>query len=280
MTRISLVGAGVLVVFGLFAGSRVRSSAAPAPSAPPSAEPDPSPPPAPDPPPPEHGKRGGRFGEVVAYVDGTPVAVVRRSELPQTMTPIAMPKLDGLHVARYFRLYDYVAALGVDPSKVRAVELHGARDRVAAITGPELSRFKDTLVFDFSQETRGKPRARWSIPALAASTQIDQFTALAIYVTKSVPRYDPKLGALLVDGQRVEGVPYATGDRPNGTRVYVDGKLVGWVKRKLLGAEVIASANAPGKTTYDLPAYLAKVGVDLRAAKTILLTPAIGPARN
>jgi hypothetical protein len=260
MSRLTHLGAGAFLLFGMLgkAPDRPPSAASAAASA------EPGPPRAP----PEHGKQGGRLGEVVAYVDGTPVAVVRRSELPPTMAPIALPKLDGLNVARYFRLYDYVAALGVDPTKVRAVELHGTRDRVATIEGAELARFKDALVFDFSQETRGKPRARWSIPALAAPVQIDQFTALAVYLRKPVPHYDPKTGALLVEGSPASGVPFAT-DRPGGTRVYLDGKLVGWVKRKLLGDDLVTPETTRGQTVYDLSAFLAKLGVDLRAARTV-----------
>jgi hypothetical protein len=233
----------------------------------PSAQPERAPEPAPAPE--QHGQRGGRLGEVVAYVDGAPVAVVRWSELPASMTPIAIPALDGLTRARYFRLYDYVRALGVDVAKVRAVQLHGARGRVATVDGAELARFRDTLVFDFSQEVRGKPRARWSIRGLAEPTQIDQFTALAIYVDKPAPRFDPRVGALLLEGVRVDGVPYTNGDRPSGTRVYLDGKLVGWVKRKNLGEDLVLDRSTPGKTAYDLPAFLARLGVDRRALKTI-----------
>jgi hypothetical protein len=262
MTRLTSLSAGLAVLLALFSESPSQPAPAQHPIAP--EAPQPLAPTLPI----AHGQRAGRLGEVVAYVDGTPVSVVRRTELPPSLVPLSLPKLDGLNVPRYFRLYDYVRALGVDVSKVRAVELHGSRGRVATVYGHELQRFKDALVFDFSQETRGKPRARWSIPALAEPTQIDQFTALAIYVNKTVPKYDPRSGTLLVDGQPSSGVPYASGDRPNGMRVYVDGKLVGCLKRRFLEDDLVASTSV-GKTAYALRVFLAKLGIDMHAAKTI-----------
>ena len=54
-----------------------------------------------------------------------------------------------------------------------------------------------------------------------------------------------------------------------GTRVYVDGKLVSYVKRRLVSDDAIAGKTADGDTTFSTDKYLASLGVDASKAKRI-----------
>src|SRR5258708_2521782 len=63
------------------------------------------------------GQSRGRGSETAVYVDGRAVGVLRRSELGASMKPILLPELDPYGVPRYFRIYDYLKSVGVEPSK-------------------------------------------------------------------------------------------------------------------------------------------------------------------
>ncbi|MGH7298234.1 MAG: hypothetical protein ACRELB_25065, partial [Polyangiaceae bacterium] len=61
------------------------------------------------------GKRGGgNFKESTVYVDGKATGILRYSELPSALAPIPEPEIDDLTIARYYRLADYLALIGVD----------------------------------------------------------------------------------------------------------------------------------------------------------------------
>ncbi len=218
----------------------------------------------------QHGEgKRTKFRETAVYVDGKVVSVMRCSELPASVKPTTMPAIDGLDVARYYRLYDYVEALGVDVAKLRSVQLYGSHSRVATIEGDELARYKDLLVFDYTQQVTGKPRARWYFRGLRNKTYIDQIFAVTIYVDKPAPRFNPHDGLTFEDGTQVEGIPYATEDAPKGTRVYVDGQLAGWVKRKLLTDNLISKDSDKLFPRFSFAAFVQSLGVDTKHAKAI-----------
>jgi hypothetical protein len=64
---------------------------------------------------------------------------------------------------------------------------------------------------------------------------------------------------------------FTSSDLMKGTRVYNDGKLVGYVKRRLLADSTLAGKTATGDTSFSFDRYLASLGVKTVNAKEIRL---------
>jgi hypothetical protein len=212
---------------------------------------------------------GGNFRETALYVDGKARGVLRYSELPPTLKPMAMPEIDDLDIPRYYRVTDYLRATGVDVAAIREIHFYGSHDRVAVVSGDELRAARDKMVFDFTQQVEGKPRARWSqLHALHHKPMVDVILAIAAYVEKPPP--ECRNGELRLNGKAVEDpIPYVGDGVPKGTRVYVDGKLFGWVRRKALPNSLIARGSDQTHARFSTDAFLAYVGADSRGARAI-----------
>lgn len=172
-----------------------------------------------------------RFPDSVVYLDGVPVSVLRFGELPPTLEPVWKTLASGKVVPR-FRFAEYLERLGVDLARVTEVHLYGGRGRVARVKGKDLVRARETLIFSFTQQVKGKPRMHWT-PGIV-NDAIDGVGNIAVYVEKAPPAWDDEQWRLEIDGKPVKGVPYATGDARGGARVYLDGRLVGTIKRNML----------------------------------------------
>lgn len=225
-------------------------------------------------PPPSDGEHGGgkkgegQFRDSAVYLDGRARGVLRFAELPPGLEPFTMPEIDDLDVARYYRLGDYFAKVGIDVAKIRELHVYGSHDRVSVITGDEFRAAKDRMVFDFTQQVTGKPRARWSqLHALRHHPMVDVILGISVYQDKTPPLYQH--GELLLDGQVTEGIPYVEDGIPKGTRVYIDGKLTGWVRRKTLPDKLIAPGSERVHAKFSTDAFLTYVGADARAARSI-----------
>jgi len=211
---------------------------------------------------------GGQFRESAVYVDGKAYGVIRYSELPASLVPFTKPEIDDLDVPRYYRLADYFQAIGVDLARVREMHVYGSHDRVAVITGDELRAQREKLIFDFTQQVAGKPRARWSqLHALSHRPMVDVILGISLYVDKTPPALVH--GELIVDGKAVDGIPYVDDGLPKGTRVYVDGRLEGWVRRKTLPDKLIAPSSERVHAKFSTDAFLAYVGADSHNAKAV-----------
>jgi hypothetical protein len=210
-----------------------------------------------------------RLGEAAVYVDGKPVGVLRKQELPPTLAARIVDLGEGYKVSRY-SLTAYITALGVDAKKLKAAHLYGG-SRVVVVDRAELTRIGAEISFSFVQGDRGKPRIHWPPKKLNVNTTIDMLSGMAFYLDKEPPTL--KDGELVMpDGTSATGkVPYAPEEQGNGTRVYVDGTLLGTVKRKKLTNDVAVpgSENASGPTKFSLLAYAGKLGVDAKRAKAI-----------
>ncbi|MFO0550595.1 MAG: hypothetical protein U0271_19530 [Polyangiaceae bacterium] len=210
------------------------------------------------------GQRGKRFGDAPVYIDGQPVGILRYLELPERLVPHDHELLDGRKVPR-FRLVEYLEAVGVDLTTVNEVHLVGGRNRTSILKGAALRAHRTDLTFSFTKETGGKARVHWPGSGIEVNTTIDTIVSLSVYVKKAPPRYDPESHKLFyADGSVVEGIPYASPEASlRGTRVYVDSRLVGAVKRK----RIVDGALSPRYTTtdplYSLVRYLGSVGVDV-----------------
>jgi hypothetical protein len=211
-----------------------------------------------------------RLGEAAVYVDGQARGVLRRLELPNTLQAHVVTRPGGEQATRFY-FAEYAKALGIDPLKVRALHLYGG-SRVSLVDRAEFQRIGGEIAFAFSQDDRGKPRVRWPSKKLNVNTAIDMLSAVAFYVDKEPPHLLIEEGTLAMpDGSPVEGkVPYAPAEQGNGTRVYVDGALVGTVKRKKLTDDLIAPGDKESEPArFSLLAYASKLSVDAKRAKAV-----------
>ncbi|HEY1693596.1 MAG TPA: hypothetical protein VGG39_15615 [Polyangiaceae bacterium] len=219
----------------------------------------------------EHGagRHGGNFKESCVYVDGKAKGILRYSELPSTIEPFAIPEIDDKTIPRYYRLADYLEAIGVDLSKIREAQVYGSHDRIAILTGEEIRDLRDKLVFDFTQQVGGKPRARWAqTHALAHRPMVDVIMNISIYIEKPAPTL--ARGDMWLDGKVVdEAIPYVGDGVPKGTRVYVDGKLDGWLRRKKLPNKLLAPGSTEEHARFSTDGFLAWVGAEKRTFKAI-----------
>lgn len=217
-----------------------------------------------------------RFGESVVYVDGRPVGVVRVTELPPGLKPRIVKLAEG-YEATHYGFVDYARALGIDAKRIKAMHLYGG-SRAVVVDRAELTRIGDGITFTFVQGDRGKPRIHWPPVKLRTNSTIDMLSNVAFYVEKAPPVL--KDGQLVMpDGTPVEGkVPYAPEEQGNGTRVYVDGMLVGTVKRKKLTDDLLASSSQAkagvadsnkGEERFSLLAYAVKLRPEAKQAKAI-----------
>ena len=220
-----------------------------------------------------------RFGESVVYVDGKPVGVIRASELPLALKGQTLDVGSGFTTTRY-GFVDYVRALGIDAKRIKALHLYGG-SRVVVVDKAEVARIGDRIMFSFVQGDRGKPRVHWPPVKLNVNSTIDMVSNVAVYVDKEPPVLDATGELVMPDGKPIAGkVPYAPEEQGNGTRVYVDGTLVGTVKRKKLTPDLLAEPDKSSaktgpeaaKTTeerYSLLAYTSKLRPEVKQAKAI-----------
>ncbi len=201
--------------------------------------------------------RKGRTPESTIYVDGTPVAVLRATELPLNFKPRTVVTHWG-NEERYL-ITDYLAVLGVSLAKVKAVHFHGG-SRVVVVDGEDLRKNGKDLSFTFTMGDRGKVNMEFP-GALHIDTTIDLLSNMTIYVEKEPPsKHTGGSGEYLAfaDGKPIEGIPYADGEQLKGTRVYVDGKRIAVLKRKLL-PNTILTGEVGASSTFSLIKYLESI---------------------
>jgi hypothetical protein len=222
-----------------------------------------------------------RFGESVVYIDGKPVGVIRSTELPLSLKARHIDLGGGYSTIRYGFL-DYARALGVDAKRVKAMHIYGG-SRVAVVERDDLTRVGDRITFEFVQGTRGKPRVDWPAAKFRLNTRVDMVSNVAFYVEKEPPILKDRQ-LVMPDGSPIkEKVPYAPEEQGNGTRVYVDGALIGTVKRKKITDDILVSpdTNAKAKTDTDtvkdvkledrfsLLGYAEKLRADAKQVKSV-----------
>ena len=218
------------------------------------------------------GKGRGSASDAVAYVDGAPTSVLRFPELPDAL-PVAWKTLDDGRKVRRYRLAEYVEALGLALDDVSEVHLYGGRERVSIVTREELKKHRETLLFSFTGGTSGKPRMHYPpVDSIRINTFIDMLYNMAIYLKKTPPAPDPSTRMMTLDGQPVRGVPYIIGERPGGTRVYVGGKLSGWIKRKTLPDKLVLDGDSDETRRFSLGELLEGFGAGSRSRRVVLLS--------
>jgi hypothetical protein len=207
-----------------------------------------------------------RFGDAAVYLDGKPVGVIRTTELPTMLKSRQADLGGGYHQTRY-SLVDYVRALGVDAKKLKAMHVYGGT-RAVVVDRAELTRIGDRISFSFVQGDRGKPTLHWPPVKLNVNTTVDMVSAVTFYMEKEPPTLNKDGLFVMPDGTVLDGkVPYAPEEQGNGTRVYVDGALVGTVKRKKLTDDMLVKPPANNNNNDS-----AKAKTDDSTAKTAPVT--------
>lgn len=217
-----------------------------------------------DPNDPKHGSRKLMGLDVGVFVDGVQASVLRYGDLPV----IPSETLEGGAVR--YKLADYVKAIGVAPESIKSIHLHGNNDRIASVEGSELLKDKNRFQFQFLSGTTGAPTVRWDTDGLKNEFVVHEIRKVTIYVKKPSPLIDAKKSCHVgADGACSDAVPYASGDAVKGTRIYVDGKMVGFVKRRQLADALIMGDTESGDRKYNVAKLVAQMGVDTAGIKAV-----------
>lgn len=178
-----------------------------------------------------HGARKLEGLDVPVYVDGKPVATLRFGELPSSLVPRGTA---SNREVRFYRLHDYLAAVGVPMARLRAVHVRGNGFRVASLEADELAKDPDRFLFHFQDKETGIARTFWSTRGPQEPLPLRRDSRAVVLVDKEAPVVAKERACYLEAGRCSDKVPYAEDKLAKGTRVYVDGKLVGQVKRRRL----------------------------------------------
>jgi hypothetical protein len=217
-----------------------------------------------------HGLRKLLNLDVPVFVDGKQVAVLRYGELPPGTEPITIPS-NSHHAERYFRVSDYLRGIGVNVDHLKAVHFADKNDRIASVEGSELRGDEDRFVFDFTATTGGMPQMDWNTAGLKTMLRIDYFYAVNVFVTKKPWEIDRRRHCYDDDGECRPVARFTDEPMMKGTRVYVDGKLVSYVKRRLISESALASKTSDDEAIFSTDKYLSSLGVQTASVKRIEL---------
>jgi hypothetical protein len=217
-----------------------------------------------------HGLRKQKNLDVPVFVDGKQVSVLRYGELPPGIAPFAKPG-DEHHSVRFYRVADYLKALGVNLDRVKAVHFADKGNRIASIEGSELRAEKDRFVFDFLEHTGGMPKQAWNTPGMKNMLRIDEIFAVNVFAETAPWEITKGAYCYVEDGDCKPVARFTSEDLMKGTRVYQDGKLLGYVKRRLLADSTLAGKTESGDPSFSMDRYLASLGIKTANAKEIHL---------
>jgi hypothetical protein len=217
-----------------------------------------------------------RWKDAGVYVDGKPVGFLTWGELPLgckaswLRDKVSAEKRAGTDDPdwkwarkRYYKVTDYLKAVGVDLRKIKELHLLGPKSSLALIvTGKELrSPAANEFWFWFGSNTSGKPIPH--APEQFGNNKIgDKINSIMVYVDKKPPNLVENDG-LYLDGVRQTGVPYYGEPIRGGVRIYLDDKLATIIKRQELDPAQ-ASQGPDGEPRWSLPGFLTAHGVDTR----------------
>jgi hypothetical protein len=231
-------------------------------------------PPPGDPVPSENRTTKGKYRDPGVYVDGEPVGFLQYGDLPPTLEPVLVegtmllefgpgdtgPRRQTVHYTRY-RLADYLEKVGVELDRVREVHVYGGARIAGRITGPDLRRARDRILFSFGRRTHGKALLHLP-PDVKLGTSFDHIAAVAVYVDRPPPRILASAEVEL-DGRIITDIPYFGEPLRGGIRVYKDDRLVTVIKRRLLAGEDQLASWHQGRLRWQLAAVLDELGVAL-----------------
>lgn len=219
----------------------------------------------------KHGQRRKRGIDTPVFVDGKQLAVLRYGEIPSGLVPRTNAAGGN---AVYYRWVDYLGALGIKKESVKAIHVRGQRGfRIASIEGNELVARANELTFQFLGGKSGIAFQTWETTHLKNDIRINELGQVMIYVDKPAPALDKTLTCYAKDGACVDDVPYSPEGAAiaKGTRVYVDGKMVGFVKRRQVTDALSLGRDDRDGAKYSVVKLLVQMGVDLAGAKDVEL---------
>lgn len=207
-----------------------------------------------------HGQRKKVGIEVPVFVDGKPVAVLRYGELPRNMELLADPEQPKGRKYLY-RLQDYLTSVGVNVAAIQTMHLRDLREKVVTVEGAELRRDKNRFMFAFMQGTTGIAHTQWSTEGLKDGLHIDEIAMINIYAKTPAAEVDRERHCYVKEGQCTSELPAGL-EAPKGTRVYLDHRFLGYVKRRSLSDSMIVGRLDDGSYRYSLAKFAAGVGVN------------------
>jgi hypothetical protein len=220
----------------------------------------------------QHGIRKFKGVDVPVYLDGAQIAVLRYGELP-AIKPVADPE-DDTKQPLYFRMYEYTRAVGIPPERVKSIHIRDAKNKVASIEGPELVARKTGLLFGFMSGATGVARTHWSTEGLKNERRIEEMTSVSYFVDKPAPRLVPGKWCHAKDDAPdvcTGDIPYVTAEAAKGTRVYVDGRMKGYVKRRALTDATVVGRTPEGEYRYNIAKFAGGVTADADRAAFVEL---------
>ncbi|MEZ4358873.1 MAG: hypothetical protein R3B48_01745 [Kofleriaceae bacterium] len=223
----------------------------------------------------EHKSGAARWKDTIVYVDGQPRGALTFGELPVPLEPTWVEEESPREIRpnsddpgfvmvkkRRYRFTDYLQAIGVEVSAIKALHIYGPKFTESIIASGALLRSKQGkgLLFRFASEVGGK-----TIPVVPPNfgngRSPDKISSVMVYVKRTPPKLVEHDGFYL-DGEKVAGVPYYGEPLRGGVRVYLDNRMVAVIKRQELKPEA-AEKLADGSLRWKLAEFLADAGVDL-----------------
>ena len=211
-----------------------------------------------------HGTRKLKGLDLPVYVDGVQMGVLRYGDLPGIANV-------GSDVAPSFRLAEYLKAIGVAPASVKSVYVWDNSSRIGSVEGSELVKEQDRFLVHFGAGKTGGAEVHWDTTGLKNLYVVHEIRKIAVFVAKDAPKVTKGKQCIVVDVECSDATPYATADAAKGTRVYVDGKLAGSVKRKLVNDAVAMGVTDDGETKLSLAKLAADFGADTKGATSVEL---------
>jgi hypothetical protein len=215
-----------------------------------------------------------RWRDTGVYVDGKFVGLLNWAELPLALKPVwlkvkaSAPKRYGTSDTgwrwakeRRYRFRDLVEAYGIDLTKVKAIHVYGPKfSETIVVSGAELrSKAAENFMFRFGGMVTGK--ALPVVPkGFGNGRSPDKVASVMIYIDKVPPTLERNVG-LVLDGEIQEGVPYFGTPLRGGVRVYMDDRLVAYIKRQDLPESPMKSAA--GEPQWKFFDYLRSRGVNV-----------------
>jgi hypothetical protein len=215
-----------------------------------------------------------RWRDTGVYLDGKPIGMLSWAELPIALEPTWIPIKAGERIRhghpedkgwrwskeRRYRFTDYLRALGVDLAKVRELHVYGPRFSETIIVSGKALRSKAAEGFQFRFGGVVSGKALPVVPnGFGNGKSPDKISAVMIYVDNKPPTLVRNKGFEL-DGVPQDGVPYFGEPLRGGVRVYLDDKLVAYLKRQDLPVAK-ATATPDGQFHWKLYEVLHDQGV-------------------
>ncbi len=215
-----------------------------------------------------------RWRDTGIYVDGKFMGLLAWAELPLSLEPVwlkvkaSAPKRYGTSDTgwrwakeRRYRFSELVESLGIDLATVKEIHVYGPKfSNTIIATGAELrSKLGQNFYFRFGGSVSGK--AIPDVPeGFGNGKNPDKIASVMIYIEKAPPVLERNVG-LMLDGELQEGVPYFGTPLRGGVRVYMDDRLVAYIKRQDLPEPQQTAADGEGQ--WKLTDYLRSRGVNL-----------------